>query len=181
MKEIQQQRNLCGTRASAPRLQWFYVPPLRAQSGDLLAALPLVWKFRRDPDDQGEAAGWPEAEPDGDWTDLRTDASWTDQGHAYHGVAWYTTTVAVPDFPAGRTVWLLFGAVDGDCWVWIDGQPAGKQVGDVSLMWDKPFALDVTALIRPGATQRVTVKVRKDVYAAGIWKRVELRLERGQE
>jgi hypothetical protein len=181
MKEIQQRRNLCGTRASATRLQWFYVPPLQAQNGELLAALPLVWKFRRDPDDQGEAAGWPGTKPDENWTDIRTDASWTDQGHAYHGVAWYTTTVAVPDFPAGRTVWLLFGAVDGDCWVWIDGQPAGKQVEDVSLMWDKPFALDVTGLIRPGMTQRMTVKVFKDRFAAGIWKPVELRLERGRE
>ena len=50
----------------------------------------------------------------------------------------------------------------------------------MSLMWDKPFALDVTALIRPGATQRMTVKVSKDRFAAGIWKPVELRMERGQ-
>ena len=139
-----------------------------------------MWKFRLDPDGTGDASGWAAAEPDGDWADIRTDASWTDQGYSYHGVAWYTTTVAVPDFPAGRRVWLLFGAVDGDCWVWIDGKPAGQQMDEAGVLWDKPYAVNVTTLVRPGVTHRVTVKISKDRFAAGIWKPVELRLEQGE-
>ncbi len=160
------------------RLGRDYRPPLSVMTGDLLVTLPLVWKFRTDPEDAGEAAGWASAVPDGNWTDIRTDASWVDQGHNYHGVAWYTTELQTPAVPAGRKAWLLFGAVDGNCWVWLDGQRVGAQTQDVGLMWDKPFALEVTPLLKPGRTQRLTVKVKKDNWAAGIWKPVELRLER---
>jgi hypothetical protein len=158
-----------------------YRPPLPALTGDLLLKLPLVWKFRTDPRDAGQAGGWASAAPDANWTDLRTNASWLEQGHSYHGVAWYTVTVKAPVFPAKRKVWLLFGAVDGDCWVWLDGQQVGEQTRDVGLMWDKPFALDVTPLLTPGKVQRLTVKVKKDSWAAGIWRPVELRLEKGAE
>jgi hypothetical protein len=180
MQRIQRERQIFGALWAAPRLREFWVPPIAAQQGDLLAELPLVWKFRLDPDDLGEQSGWATAEPDVAWSDIRTDASWTDQGYAYHGVAWYKTQVEAPHYEPGRAVWLLFGAVDGDCWVWIDGKPAGQRMDPSGLLWDKPFALDVTNLIRPGATHRLTVKVRKDRFAAGIWKRVELRRKRAQ-
>ena len=179
MKRIQRERNICSDRFSATRLKWFFIPPVAAQRGELLAALPIVWKFRADPSDEGLAESRQAIEPGEQWTDIRTDASWTDQGHTYHGVAWYSTEFDVPAFTPGRRVWLLFGAVDGTCEVWVDGEPAGKQEEDPGLMWDKPFALDVTALVSEPGKHRVTVRVRKDSYAAGIWKPVELRLETG--
>ncbi len=180
MKAVQRRRNFCsGSQYTAVRLKWFFVPPLAAQQGEPLAALPLVWKFRTDPSDVGLSERWQAFPPGDDWTDIRTDASWTDQGHSYHGVAWYSTELEVPAFPAGRRVWLLFGAVDGTCEVWVDGEPAGKQEEDPGLMWDKPFALDVTGLVAQPGRHRVTVRVRKDNYAAGIWKPVELRLGAG--
>lgn len=180
MKTIQRKRNICsGSPYTQARLKGFYVPPLAAQDGKLLAALPVVWKFREDPSDVGITEDWQSTEPGEDWSDIRTDASWTDQGHPYHGVAWYSTEFDVPVFAPGRRAWLLFGAVDGTCEVWIDGKPAGKQTDDPGLMWDKPFALDVTALVAQPGRHRVTVRVRKDNFAAGIWKPVELRLEAG--
>lgn len=180
MKAIQRKRNICsGWLYTAVRLKGFYIPPLAAQQGELLVALPLVWKFRTDPSDVGLAESWQFSAPEDGWTDIRTDASWTDQGHSYHGVAWYTTEFDVPAFPSGRRVWMLFGAVDGTCQVWVDGEPVGAQNEDPLLMWDKPFALDVTSRVgRPGK-HWVTVRVRKDTHAAGIWKPVELRIETG--
>ncbi len=180
LKAIQRKRNICsGWPSTAARLKGFYVPPLEAQQGELLAALPIVWKFRTDPSDVGLAEGWHSSAPGDTWTDIRTDASWTDQGHSYHGVAWYTTELDVPAFPAGRRVWLLFGAVDGVCQVWVDGEAVGGQEEDPGLMWDKPFALNVSAHVAQPGRHRVTVRVRKDSHAAGIWRPVELRLGAG--
>lgn len=180
LKAIQRKRNICsGWPSTAARLKGFYVPPLEAQQGELLAALPIVWKFRTDPSDVGLGEGWHSSAPGDTWTDIRTDASWTDQGHSYHGVAWYSTELDVPAFPPGRRVWLLFGAVDGVCQVWVDGEAVGGQEEDPGLMWDKPFALDVSAHVAQPGRHRVTVRVRKDSHAAGIWRPVELRLGAG--
>ncbi len=177
MKAIQRKRNICtGWLDTAVRLRGFYVPPLAAQQGELLVALPIVWKFRQDPSDVGQAERWQSSAPGDAWTDIRTDASWTDQGHNYHGVAWYSTEFDVPAFPPGRRVWMLFGAVDGTCQVWVDGELVGGQDEDPVLMWDKPFALDVTERVARPGRHRVTVRVRKDNFAAGIWKPVEIRL-----
>ena len=52
--------------------------------------LPVVWRFRTDPADEGVKAGW-NAEPDAQsdaWRDIRMDAFWTDQGITHYGAAW---------------------------------------------------------------------------------------------
>jgi hypothetical protein len=70
------------------------------------------------------------------------------------------------------------GAVDGQCWIWLDGKPVGSQTKPPNTMWDKPFAIDLGAdLVKPGQRQRLVVKVRKDEANAGIYKPVELRLK----
>ncbi len=175
-KRIQVARDIRSSWWGRSLLEFFWLPPLAAQTGELIMDMPLVWKFRLDPDDAGEDAGWAGAQPDADWADIRTDASWTDQGYSYHGTAWYTTQVATPEFPADRPIWLLFGAVDGHCRVWIDGRLAGTRMDPAGHLWDKSYALDVTELVRPGAKHRVTVKVTKDRLAAGIWKPVRIML-----
>jgi hypothetical protein len=76
-----------------------------------------------------------------------------------------------------RKLFLRFGAVDGQCWVWIDGKPVGSQIKPAATMWDKPFAIDLESeLVKPGQPHRLVVKVRKDEANAGIWKPVELRV-----
>jgi len=144
--------------------------------GHPLAALPLLWRFRTDPTDEGEKEEWFRRNPDAAWGELRTDAPWTTQlKEQYHGVAWYSAAFDVPAVPVGQRLYLRLGAVDGVAQVWIDGRSAGAQTLPPTLMWDQPFALNVTDLVRPGTTARVTVRVRKDRFDAGIWKPVELR------
>jgi len=167
-----------------------------AQAGRTAADLPVTWKFRQDPKDEGVNARWFEALPDAAWNDIRTDASWTTQeaGKGYHGTAWYSVEFVVPADAAKhatRTVmrpegWqdtelarfcLLFGAVDGDCQVWLDGRPVSTASRGTPV-WDKPFALDLgTDAVKPGATHRLVVLVNKKSAAAGIWKPVELRVK----
>ena len=151
-----------------------------AQGGpSMILSLDGEWLLAVDPQNVGRDEGWPKgAVPQA--VPARVPWIIQDAFPGYHGVAWYSTEFDVPAFPPGRRMWLLFGAVDGTCEVWVDGKPAGKQDEDPGLMWDKPFALEVAALVAHPGKHRVTVRVRKDNYAAGIWKPVELRLEAGE-
>jgi len=167
-----------------------------AQAGRKALDLPVTWKFRQDPKDEGLMARWFETTPDATWRDICVDESWTTQeaGKGYHGTAWYSVEFTVPTDAAknaARTVvrqegWqdtelarfhLLFDAVDGVCNVWLDGKPVSvASRGEPA--WDKPFALDLgTEAIKPGRGHRLVVMVNKKSNAAGIWKPVELRVK----
>lgn len=164
---------------------------IEADSAEKLYDFPLVWKFRKDPANKGEAAKWFDTEPDEAWSDIRIDASWRTQepGKDHRGIAWYSVTFTAPPLPEKTTgvdilaaelrkLFLRFGAVDGQCWIWLDGKPVGSQTKPPAMMWDKPFAIDLGAeLVKPGQKQRLVVKVRKDEANAGIYKPVELRLK----
>src|SRR5581483_11689782 len=43
------------------------LPLVDGTKGELVAKLPLVWSFRRDPKDAGVKAGWEKQEPDLKW------------------------------------------------------------------------------------------------------------------
>jgi hypothetical protein len=164
---------------------------IEADSVEKLYDFPVVWKFRKDPANEGEAAKWFEAIPDDAWSDIRTDATWRTQepGKDHRGTAWYSVTFMAPPLPEKTTgvdllaaelrkLFLRFGAVDGQCWVWLDGKLVGSQTKPGATMWDKPFAFDLgSELVKPGQTHRLVVKVRKDGANAGIWKPVELRVK----
>jgi len=146
---------------------------LEAESSANRVELPTVWNFRRDPADAGEAASWFASEPDDAWTELRTDKTWTEQGHDYHGVAWYSVAFTVPAAArAGRSYRLCFGAVDGCCRVWLDGREIGAQLRPPEEMWNKPFEFDIGDALASDRNHRLVVRVVKDRNAAGIWKPV---------
>jgi hypothetical protein len=158
------------------------------QAAPVAVSLVDGWKFTTDPDKRGEKDCWPQRGADASWTSIDIVATgktigagnlgvgWTGQ-HDYHGAAWYTVEFSMPEYPAGRPVWLVFHAVDGATKVWLNGRPAGRQL-NVSSMWFRPWALEVSALARPGAAMRLVMRVTKDMYDAGIWKSVEIRCDR---
>jgi hypothetical protein len=164
---------------------------IESESAEKLYDFAVVWKFRKDPANEGEAAKWFDAEPDSAWSDIRTDASWRTQepGKDHRGIAWYSVTFTAPPLPEKtigidllaadlRKLFLHFAAVDGQCWAWLDGKPIGSQLKLGETMRDKPFALDLgSELVKPGQPHRLVVKVRKDEANAGIWKPVELRVK----
>src|SRR4051794_24860262 len=76
----------------------------------LLSDPPLRrWRYRPDPEKEGEAAGWSRPEfDDAAWetTDCAVE-TWSDLGlHNDMGALWYRTTVAVPAVTAGKKVYL---------------------------------------------------------------------------
>jgi hypothetical protein len=181
-KDIRQRYNLRIDRGTGVALNVFYFPPVVERA---LLELPLEWRFRTDAQDAGLQANWAGVAADAAWTPIRTDRAWTEQGHAYHGVAWYTVTFqldeaarqALAERP-GRRASLVFGAIDGDADVFLDGNKIGEQKQDVGFMWDKPFAVDLPETFAVAAEHRLTVRVRKDLYAAGIWRPVTVALLR---
>jgi hypothetical protein len=136
--------------------------------------LPLVWRFRTDPANRGEAEQWYAVQPDASWSEIRTDSDWVSQGYRYYGTAWYSVGFTCPDELAGKEVILHFGAVDGICQVWLDAQYIGSQLEPPDVMWNKPFTLPIGRL-EPNREHRLVVRVTKDRLAAGIWKPVALK------
>ena len=149
-----------------------YRPPLEALTGRVLLDLSEGWRFRTDPDKVGLASGWHRApSADGsEWRDIRVDGYWTEQGIDFHGAGWYVVKIDVPKDATG-TLWLLFGMIDGEADLWINGEAAGSMPGDP---WDKSKAFDVTKFVQPGDAALLVVRVQKDRYAAGFNEGVRL-------
>ena len=188
-RDLRTEYRILGSSRLNRQLESFYIAP-RVQRE--LIALPVVWKFKQDPEDQGSKENWYQKAPDDSWTDIRTDSAWTDQGHAYHGVAWYSIEFDLPDDaraslkeaarkgaaflneggPGGA---IYFGAVDGEADVFLDGKKIGEQKKPPSMMWKNPFAIRLSAdTFEDGGIYRLTVRVKKESAAAGIWKPVRI-------
>ncbi|MCP4642210.1 MAG: DUF4838 domain-containing protein, partial [bacterium] len=148
--------------------------PLEALAGRRVVQLPEEWLFKTDPENVGEGQGWFRQAPDASWKAISILETWDSQGYAdYDGYAWYTAEVMVPPGEA-TAFWLLCGAVDETFDLWINGEPAGASTGDPDTLWDKPVAVDITKALKPGATNRFTMRVHDRAYAGGIWKPVWL-------
>lgn len=158
------------------------------QSGESLTvieALPLVWRFRQDPKDEGMSAGWAKTVATADWPEIRTSDSWTKQaaGKDYHGVAWYAVEFRLSEQAQSRLAELSggnrvsalrFGAVDGNAEIFLDGVLIGRQMRPVGEMWFRPFVVPLSEDFSPSLLHRLVVRVRKEAHVAGIWKPVQL-------
>jgi len=134
-------------------------PALSAGAGGPATStvLPLDgddWLLAVDPENAGREQAWqqaprPEAKP--------AKVPWIIQEAfpGYHGVAWYWRDFTAPTnpHPGGRYL-LRFWAVDYLAEVWLNGAPVGGHEGG-----ETPFVLDVTTTIKPGAKNRLAVRV----------------------
>lgn len=114
-----------------------------------------LWRFRLDPQDVGEARGWPNGIDTArkipvpcSWNDLFDDAK------NYFGAAWYETEFHVDPAWAGQRVHLRFGSAVYRAKVWLNGRLLGEHVGG-----HLPFAFDVSAAARYDAPNRLVVMV----------------------
>lgn len=131
-----------------------------------------VWRIRFDPDEIGEAENW-RCGLGPDTLAIAVPGSWNEQlsetGYMnYVGSAWLETEVFVPLAWAGKRLTLRFGSADYFATVWIEGRLVGRS-GAAML----PFELDVTALVRPGETARMSVRVSNMLPIDGPTQRVE--------
>lgn len=115
----------------------------------LVAAAPDEWQFQIDPAKIGEDIGlWRLTNTGGNWQKLKTSSSsWSNQGLRYYkGLAWYRTTVDVPEKFAGQRIFFWCGGVDEAAKVWVNGQHLGNSPGAAFY----PFEMDATEAVKPG-------------------------------
>jgi hypothetical protein len=129
------------------------------------------WRFRTDPQDVGVAEQWysPEVGYSG-WQRLDPGQPWESSGIEYDGVAWYRTTVAMPDWPA---VYLGFGEVDDYATLWVDGERA--------MSWEPRDGsddfFDLSPFGQPGDDVHLAVRIEDRGGYGGIKSPVRLSAE----
>ena len=114
-----------------------------------------TWRFDFDPENAGLEARW----FDGYKYSKQITVPYPWQSRlsgiadtTYQGVAWYERDVTIPT-DAGPRVFLVFGAVDWEASVWVNGKPVAHHEGGYT-----PFEAELTRLAKPGNTVRVTVR-----------------------
>jgi hypothetical protein len=116
------------------------------QNRDPAVALSGDWEFRPDPEDVGKSGRWYERGRSWDTSEtVSVPHSWQEQPdlREYTGVGWYRTRFSF-EVHSGRTH-LVFGAVDYETTIWVNGQQVGHNTGGYL-----PFHVDVTDAIEEG-------------------------------
>jgi hypothetical protein len=114
------------------------------------------WAFRFDSTDVGLQAGWSRGEA-GYAREILVPFSW---GAPLSGVAdeadigWYARSVEIPAEWEGQRVFLVVGASDWHTTAWLDGHELGAHQGGYT-----PFSFELTPHLRPGAAQRLVLRV----------------------
>jgi len=140
--------------------------------------LPLSgWKFKEDPENKGEKEGYyKENFDDKDWRDIKIAQWWEDFGINYDGYGWYRGEFELPDGFLNKKLYLVFGAVDESCSVYINGNFVGKHdIGEFG--WDMPFKIDITGKVKEGKN-KIVVKVYDSLNYGGIWQKIKLFTEK---
>jgi len=147
--------------------------------------LPYAWQFAIDRDDVGVSEKWfAPSFNDERWPTVYSDrlAGWETQGFPDYivGFGWYRQAFDVPaELQQRQFVYLYFGAVDEDAYVYLNGEPAyehscastGLAPGAI---WTTPFAFDAHPFLRYGETNNIAVRVYNRAGMGGVWKRVYL-------
>jgi len=118
-----------------------------------------VWKFRADPDKQGDAAHWHRGFDQ--YRLIPVPCSWNeifDDVRNYTGNAWYQTEFLLDRAWTGQRIHLRFGAVMYGAKAWLNGQLLGEHEGG-----HLPFVFDVTALVRSGEENLLVVRVENEL------------------
>ncbi len=144
--------------------------------------LPNEWRFATDPDNVGVSEGWfRDSFDDGRWAVLRNDLGmkgWEAQGFPnYDGFGWYRQDFDLPADPGRKYVYLYFGAVDEEAWIYLNGEPAYEHTCQSTGMtpeqiWDTPFFGKARDDLKFGQKNHLAVRVHDQAMMGGVWKPV---------
>ena len=175
------------------------LPFVDGTKGDLVAKLPLVWAFRRDPRNEGEKAGWASQEPDlrwwkeqkkpqslesrqgnpGKWEQVRSDLYLQAQGlltpdfQSYTGHGWYHVRTPLTEAQSRGAVHLRFPGLFNECWLYVNGkQIAHRPMKGVWWMNDYRFEWDVdlSGKLKAGANT-IVLRIYNPHHFGGMFRR----------
>lgn len=143
-----------GTSNTASPAKRPSLEPLGSQPSLVQSLDGADWLIATDPNNVGREEGWFN-EPTVDAKPTKVPWIIQDIFNNYHGVAWYWHDFTAPVNPGkdGRTI-LRFLGVDYLAEVWLNGERIGLHEGA-----EDPFEFDVTSVIKPGAKNRLAVRV----------------------
>ncbi|MCM8806908.1 MAG: beta galactosidase jelly roll domain-containing protein [Candidatus Omnitrophica bacterium] len=145
---------------------------------EFIMDLPIDgWKFITDKENKGEKEGYfKEDFDDKNWRDIKIAQWWEDFGINYDGYAWYRGEFEVNKDILDKNLYLVFGAVDESCKVWINGIFVGEHdIGETG--WNIPFKIDITGKLREGKN-KIVIKVFDSSNYGGIWQKIKIFKER---
>lgn len=141
------------------------------------------WTFRKDPENRGVEEQWyRDRETAEAWQPIEVPARWS-QTHVggYLGYGWYRTSLRVPEHLRGETVYLLFGGVDEQAWIYLNGQLVREHTTasmdlSVSDLWNRPFLAEIEPdMLDHEGENELVVRVHASAAEAGLWRPVLLR------
>jgi hypothetical protein len=142
--------------------------PKVAYPAQSVAVVPRLWRFST-----GLERRPGPSQPDFDdsrWPTIEIGRAWEDQGYAgYDRGAWYRTNVAVEASEDRQPVYMAFGGVDKDAWVYVNGQFVGEHHE-----WDQPFILDISSAVRRHGANAIAVYVYDGMGMGGIYGLIDI-------
>ncbi|TPF86417.1 beta-glucuronidase [Bifidobacterium sp. UTCIF-37] len=132
-----------------------------------IQSLDGMWRFRFDPESEGERDGWPETGlPDAaqvpvpaSFNDLFTDKA----SREYTGDFWYETEFVAPGEWRDKDLFLRFDAATHRADVFVNGIPVGSHEGGFT-----PFAVRVNDAVRWNETNRLVVRLNNELSHASL-------------
>lgn len=116
-----------------------------AASASTRVTLDGFWRFKTDPANQGEAAGWAQKMP-AQTEMVRVPGTWSlmRDHYDYVGTAWYFKTFAFPSVARGERIEIHFGAAFYKSRVWLNGAELGGHEGGYTA-----YYFDLTPHLKP--------------------------------
>jgi hypothetical protein len=142
-----------------------------------------AWMFRWDPNDQGVKQGWAAAAPtvaDG-WQTVEVPSflSKTKAGSSI-GYGWYATTFSVPESSRGCDLRLVFGSVDEQAWIYVNGKKVGEHSVEsegkpIGVLYDAAFEVTVpSSVLDASGKNRLAVRIHNSAGDSGITGKIRL-------
>lgn len=163
----------------------FKIPPEWVALHDPTPVPVTNWIFRPDPLDCGIREEWYTDELATDrWFPIPVPAFWIETAAGdFQGTGWYRSVFTLPADWQGKPVRLLFGSVDEEAWVYVNGQLVGEHTVETTelplgTIWEIPFDIAIpTRLLHVDRANTLAVRVLNRKVNGGIWRPVLLHAE----
>ncbi|GAB4363143.1 MAG: hypothetical protein Kow0042_00720 [Calditrichia bacterium] len=139
------------------------------------------WKFKLDPQQEGETKGWPLPEfDDSGWDSIQAGKIWESQGYSYDGMAWYRKWVEIPAEYKNRKIYLVAEGVDDAYRLWINGKPVafyGSFTEHEKTVFTTPTETDLSPHLQYNQSNLIVLQVVDVFGGGGINRPIYLRIE----
>lgn len=137
-------------------------------SDNVVIDIAKGWRFAIDPKDIGLKERWFSFQyDDSKWATIDCGRPWEQQGFPdYDGIAWYRKKVYIPRDWAGEPLYILFGGVDDEYDLFINGEKIAHHGGkDVGSVHESPTATNISSKVKYGGENLIVLRVND----WGVW------------